>query len=186
MRKNYKKAAYLLDEDILFFGYKDKYGFHPERNLQCGFNIQKVSKRNIGKTLFYGIKDAIDKLGEVKVCGGTFYIAIDAGLAQTKMALGDKCGSVFWYTTSTLYDNTNESLEKLFNEFYASINIISLTDVDVKSKIIDTPYINYKAAMIFDEGFGATDFVHIKNKEYLKDDKRRIFINGLEWESRRL
>ena len=165
MKKRYKKPAYLLDEDILIFGYKDKYGFHPDKNVLCGFDTQKVSKKDINKILFYNLKDAVDKLGEIKVCGGAFYIAIDTGLAQTKLALGDKCGSTFWHTTSTLYDNTNESLEKLLNELYASINIISLTDVNVKLMKIDPIYTYHKEAIIYDKGLGTTDFIRIKNKE---------------------
>ena len=166
MKKIYKRPAYLLDNGFLFFGYKDKYGFHPERALEWTFfKTRKVSKKNIGKTLFYSFKDATNKLDEIKVCGGTFYIAIDAGLAKTKMALGDKCGSTIRYTTSTLHNNTDESLKKLLSELYLSLNITMLADVEVKPKIIDASFSNCKGAAVLDIGCPTADFVRIKYKE---------------------
>lgn len=58
MKTNYKRKAWYLDEDVLLEGYVDKYGFHPNKTIQCGFDLQKVSKRDIGKTLFYNLDDA--------------------------------------------------------------------------------------------------------------------------------
>lgn len=165
MRKIYKRPVYLLDNGFLFFGYKDKYGFHPERALEWTFfKTRKVSKKNIGKTLFYSFKDAVNKLDEIKICGGTFYIAIDAGSARTKMALGDKCGSAIWFETSTLYDKTDESLKKLLSELYLSLNITMLANVEVRPKIIDPVYASYKGPIILDRGYSTIDYI-TKNKE---------------------
>lgn len=163
MKKIYKKPAYLLDNGFLFFGYKDKYGFHPERILAWNnFKTRKVSKRYIGKTLFYSFKDAANKLDEIKICGGAFYIAIDAGLARTKMALGDKCGSTIWFETSTLYNKTDESLKKLLSELYLSLNITMLADVEVKPKIIDPVYTGLNKAAVLDMGYSTTDIIYTR------------------------
>ena len=39
----YKKPAYYLDDGILIKGYTDKYGFHPNKGVQCGFDLQKFN-----------------------------------------------------------------------------------------------------------------------------------------------
>ena len=161
MKKIYKRPAYLLDNGFLFFGYKDKYGFHPERTLEWTwtyFKTRKVSKKDVGKTLFYSFKDAVNKLNEIKVCGGTFYIAIHDGLARTKMALGDKCGSTIWYETSTLYDRTDESLEKLLSELYLSLNITAF-DVNVRPLMLNPVYSFLGDSAIIDIGGSTTDFI---------------------------
>ena len=48
----YKKTAYYLDDGILIRGYIDKYGFHPNKAVQCGFDLQKFNKHDIGKFIF--------------------------------------------------------------------------------------------------------------------------------------
>lgn len=88
MRKTYKRDAYYLDNGILLYGYKDKYGFHPEHSLLCGFSRQVLSKRDVGRVLFYSLSDAISKIGEVELIGGKITLAIDNGFAATKIVYG--------------------------------------------------------------------------------------------------
>lgn len=57
MKSQYKRKAWYLDEDVLLEGYVDKYGFHPNKNIQCGFSVQKIKKRDIGKRVFYNLDD---------------------------------------------------------------------------------------------------------------------------------
>lgn len=70
MKKQYKRDAYYLDDGILLHGYKDKYGFHPEHGLSCGFGRQILTKRAVGRVLFYSLPDAIAKLGKVELARG--------------------------------------------------------------------------------------------------------------------
>lgn len=53
MKKNYKRKAYLLDDDILLEGYVCERKFYPNKGIQCGFSYQIIRKRDIGKILFY-------------------------------------------------------------------------------------------------------------------------------------
>lgn len=58
MKSNYKREAYYLDEDVLLEDSVDKYGFKPNDGIQCGFSRQKVSKKDVGKILFYDSRSA--------------------------------------------------------------------------------------------------------------------------------
>lgn len=62
MKATYKRRAFLLDEDILIEGYTDKYGFHPNPAIQCEFGIQKFSKKDIGKIIFYNVNMIPDNI----------------------------------------------------------------------------------------------------------------------------
>lgn len=64
MKSSYKRKAYYLDEDVLLEGSVDKYGFKPDDGIQCGFSRQKVSKKNVGKVLFYNSRSAYHKLSK--------------------------------------------------------------------------------------------------------------------------
>ena len=55
MKHLYKRKAWYLDEDILIEGYTDKYGFHPNPGIPCGFDTQKFTKKMIGEKIFYNI-----------------------------------------------------------------------------------------------------------------------------------
>lgn len=57
MKSRYKRKACYLDADVLIEGYVDKYGFHPNSGVQCGFGTQKFSKRDIGKKIFFSVDD---------------------------------------------------------------------------------------------------------------------------------
>lgn len=37
--------------------YVDKYGFHPNKTVTCGFDSQKIVRKDIGKTVFFNIDD---------------------------------------------------------------------------------------------------------------------------------
>lgn len=105
MKSYYKKAMWLLDEDVLVFGYKDKYGFHPQKEVQCGFGLQKITKRDLNRSVFPCLKAALNKLNakndvpHLHLAGGTLKIAIDSGMAITKYMIadywnGEKIGAV--------------------------------------------------------------------------------------------
>ncbi len=65
MKSNYKREAYYLDEDVLLEGNVDKYGFKPNDGVQCGFSRQKVSKKDVGKILFYDSRSAYHMLSKI-------------------------------------------------------------------------------------------------------------------------
>ena len=45
----FNKTAYYVDEgDVILKGYKDKYGFHPNKNIHCGFDLQKLKAKDLG------------------------------------------------------------------------------------------------------------------------------------------
>lgn len=52
MRKHYKRKAWLLDDNILLEGYVSKKVFYP-LNTGCGFDSQKIKRKDIQKTIFY-------------------------------------------------------------------------------------------------------------------------------------
>lgn len=66
MKKRYKRTAYLVDDGILLSGYKDKRGFHPN-DKGCGFSYQKITKKMIGKELFFNLNAAQKKVGKLEV-----------------------------------------------------------------------------------------------------------------------
>ena len=47
-----KKECWLLDEDYLIHGYKDKYGFHPDKGIQCGFSLEILRRKDLNKVYF--------------------------------------------------------------------------------------------------------------------------------------
>lgn len=128
MKKRYKREAYLLDDGILLHGYKDKRGFHPDKGLACGFGLQRIRKKNIGKNLFYSFTKAKEKLGTVSLAGGKSIVAIDDGMAITKI-----CASIgdyhWWYKTDTLCteNNVNDIIEECMSK-----NDIELIKTDIK------------------------------------------------------
>ena len=117
MKKRYKKEAYLLDDGILLHGYKDKRGFHPDKRLPCGFGLQKIHKKDVGKIIFYSFTKAKERLGDVSFAGGQARVAIDDGMAVTKI-----CASIgdyyWWHKTDTLCtkDNVNDLIEECMSE----------------------------------------------------------------------
>lgn len=86
MKKRYKRTAYLLDDGILLHGYRDKRGFHPDQGLACGFGTQIIRKKDIDSILFYSLGKAKETLGAIELAGAKAIIAIDDGMAVTKMA----------------------------------------------------------------------------------------------------
>lgn len=67
MKNRYKRKAYYIDEDIVIEGYKDKRGFHPNKNIECGFGTQKTTKRDIGKQLFFSLTDLRQLCGNLEI-----------------------------------------------------------------------------------------------------------------------
>lgn len=91
MRKcKYSKECWLLDEDLLLHGYKDKYGVHPDKELQCGFSYQVVTKKDKDKLYFFSLKKAREVLGNIPVHAGKCNIrcSVDNGMAVTKIIVG--------------------------------------------------------------------------------------------------
>lgn len=67
MKSRYKRKAWYLDEDVLLEGYTDKRGFHPNKNIQCGFGTQGFNKKMINKEIFYNLNLAFIVCGDVDV-----------------------------------------------------------------------------------------------------------------------
>ena len=126
MKSKYKKEAYLLDNGVLLYGYKDKRGFSQNKCLDPNRKI--VRKKDINKTLFYSFSKAKEKLEKVILVGGTVLIAIDDWLAITKICvnIGDYN---FNYKTNTLCikDNINLIIKECMDA-----NNIELIDTDKK------------------------------------------------------
>lgn len=60
------KKAWLLDEDVFLYGYIEKDIFYP-CSKKCGFDCQKIAKRDIGNIIFYSMDEAIGKYGKLPV-----------------------------------------------------------------------------------------------------------------------
>jgi len=59
---NYKptrRQAWYLDEDVLLAGYTELFTFYPYTGLSCGFDRQRFSKADVGKTVFYDLDMAV-------------------------------------------------------------------------------------------------------------------------------
>ena len=113
MKTIYKKEAWLLDDDILIHGYVDKWGFHPQKDIVCGFDSQKINKKDKGKTLFYRLGDALSKLDLLCLAGGQIRFAIDDGLTETKVLCS--CGNILCgYTTNTI--TTKDNIKTIIDE----------------------------------------------------------------------
>lgn len=67
MKNRYKKKAWYLDEDILLEGYTDKRGFHPNKNIGCGFGTQLFNKKMKNKVIFYDLSVAYSVCGKIEV-----------------------------------------------------------------------------------------------------------------------
>lgn len=65
MRK--KKECWLLDEDYLIHGYKDKYGFHPDKGIQCGFSYQILRRKEVNKVYFLSKEKGEEYLKKIGV-----------------------------------------------------------------------------------------------------------------------
>lgn len=109
------RKAWLLDDGVLLAGHKDKYGFHPQKDLGCGFDLQKISKRDIGRTAFYSLKKATKKLNNVELAGGQLQIIIDNGTHITKYIISDGTGDNIVGSSATnsfvgIADKTNRIL----------------------------------------------------------------------------
>lgn len=67
MRKEYRRKAWLLDDGIALTGYVCKKKFYPN-NKKCGFSYQKVSKRDVGNSIFFEFDDIVRTgIGSFKV-----------------------------------------------------------------------------------------------------------------------
>lgn len=67
MKNEYRRKAYLLDDDILLEGYVAKRKFYPNKGIPCGFSYQIIRKKDINKILFYSLADASKTLGKISV-----------------------------------------------------------------------------------------------------------------------
>lgn len=129
MKKRYKKEAYYLDDGILLHGYVDKRGFHTEHGLGCGFSLAKINKHAIRKTVFYSLRDALNKLGEIQIVGGKFIAGIDDGLYVTKVRLCGPCNMSQDFATYTLVEDGK--IEPVIVECLNSIGIKTADDIKV-------------------------------------------------------
>lgn len=67
MKSRYIRKAWYLDDDVLIEGYVDKRGFHPNKEVQCGFELQKINRRMVGREIFYNINKALSTCNNVEV-----------------------------------------------------------------------------------------------------------------------
>ncbi len=81
------KRCWLLDDGILLHGYKDKYGFHPDKDVQCGFNLQVVKPREKNKLYFFSLKEAYQALGSITADVKNIRCSIDLGTSVLKMRI---------------------------------------------------------------------------------------------------
>ena len=140
MRKTkHRKYGFLLDSGILLHGYKDKYGFHPDKDIQCGFSYEIVRRRNINKTVFYSLIKAKSALGNIEVAGNNVValFAIDAGMAVTKIKYKIDDISGFYKTKTLITDKGNEENINLVIKECLDYLGISL-DTTFKKEVIDT------------------------------------------------
>ena len=113
MKTIYKKEAWLLNDDILIHGYVDKWGFHPQKEVVCGFDLQKINKKDKGKSLFYRLGDAHNKFDLLRLAGGQIRFAIDDGLVKTRVLCS--CGNILCgYTTNTIV--TEDNIKTIIDE----------------------------------------------------------------------
>ena len=148
MKKSYKKKAYYLFNGILLCGYKDKYGFHQNVNEFAPATI-RYRKKDIGKTIFYTIFDAIAKLGTVELNGGIIGLAVDNGRARTRVALID--GQYCRYYESKHIIPEDVSSEMLIEESLKLCGITKTSKTEIKkygsikiNSILRTPIIIYR------------------------------------------
>ncbi len=113
MKTIYKKEAWLLYDGILIHGYMDKWGFHPQKDIVCGFDLQKINKKDIGKILFYRLGDAHNKFDLLRLAGGQIRFAIDDGLVKTRVLCS--CGNILCgYTANTIV--TEDNIKTIIDE----------------------------------------------------------------------
>jgi len=60
MKNFYRRKAYLVDDGVLLGGHVIKRKFYPDDG-GCGFSYQKIHIKDIGKILFYDLKEALNK-----------------------------------------------------------------------------------------------------------------------------
>jgi len=147
MKNRYKKKAYYFDEDVLLCGYKDKRGFHPEYGLPCGFGLQIIRKRDIGKKLFYSLEQAVDKLKEVELAGDKFIFAIDDGMAETKISFSqDKSQEPRFYKSKEVFKENEITVwvKKCLKE----IGLKEVHHTTVEYKILSNADIIHKTVII--------------------------------------
>ena len=140
MKKSYKKEAILVDDDILIYGYKDKYGFHPckEAAKRCGFDLQKINRHQLGKNYFYSLDDALKVVANPKsLIGGHFFVAVDDGFVRTKICIGSRLlNRPHYYTTDKLWV-AGASIE-ILTEAFKSIGIEAFAEITVEYKEVST------------------------------------------------
>ena len=180
MKKSYKTQCYYLDKDVLLYGYKDKYGFHPQKGLACGFSRQIIKKKDIGKTLFYDIADASKRLDSITLVGGTMMFMMDNGLAQTKIIYTLNRAEFFTHKTQTIVKDATytDEINEIISECLNQINITKTVDTKIKVRLMcesgkvvtnsfftnQTPKIAEECdTMLLDQGTATLDFIILKN-----------------------
>lgn len=150
MKNRYRRVAYYLDENILLRGIKDKRGFHPAPALSCGFSLQKLRKRDVGKTLFYTLSDALKSVPGLEIAGLTLNFGIDAGTALTRIFCFEKeddseHGKKQFYHTNTLISSEDAALPVVF-EYLQSLGIKAIHDTRIICLFTDSSSFSNKQA----------------------------------------
>ncbi len=127
MRKcKYSKECWLLDDGLLLHGYKDKYGVHPDKELQCGFSYQVVTKKDKDKLYFFSLKKAREVLGDIPVFAGKCNVrcSVDNGMAVTKIIVG--IGDYL------LFEKTEKSIDRPSKVSPIIIEILDRNSINIK------------------------------------------------------
>lgn len=61
MRSIYKRQAWLVNDGVVIEGYTAKRKFYPNSN-DSGFEMKEFKKKDIGKTIFYKVEEANNKV----------------------------------------------------------------------------------------------------------------------------
>ncbi len=128
------KKIWYYDGGMLVFGYKNKYGFHPQRGLQCGYDVQKLRRKDYNKIYFTSMINALNLLTKKNmpiscIMGGTLVIGIDTGMYTTKYVISDSKKKYFGkiMTTAINDKSTDNVVADILKN--AGINKISGTTI---------------------------------------------------------
>ena len=113
MKSSYKKEAWYLSNNKLIHGYKDKYGFHPDKNIKSECDTQHITKKDYDKTIFYKLTTpSIKGLNNLELIGGKLIFAIDDGRALTKV-MCNVGKSDYQYSTNRIILSEKRDIEEI-------------------------------------------------------------------------
>lgn len=138
MKSSYKKEAWYLNNNKLIHGYKDKYGFHPDKSIQYKFDTQHITKKDHNKVIFYKLTTpSIKGLNNLQLIGGNLFFAIDNGMALTKVICNVGKYDYHYSTNKViLSENPNtEEIEQLILKVLESLGIASYSNTKIDYKL---------------------------------------------------